>query len=450
MSAAPRTVSAPRVQAAGLVQWLVLLLSTVAFMGTLSWAVTQYNYILGIHGVRGQFSESALILSALGTLLEFVCIPKDRKKISSWILWLFFVFVVLPINTVFFLGDFSSEWFVAHSLFWTGVFTVVNYFQGRGVSSSPETRGLTLRGGRLWYSLLTILLSLAGIATLAAQIANQGIRLDTSLTNVYETRERYAASSSTVALYLNNWLAFVVLPLLFMRGLQKRSMLHLGLAGAMMMLLFLGTGNRIFLIILPLVLMVSWFVRRGFSLSLIPLFFSGFLLFTASLWEYAHDPVPLALTMGRSLVIPAIISFYTFDFFSQHEMMRLSHSIFSGFFSNPYPYDPANIIGRIYFRNPDEFANTGLVGDAYMNFGYYGMIVVGLLFAASLVLIDLLSRAKKTYLVTAASLMPFIFAVNVSFFTTILTGGLLLSLILLFLLPLEPQRTIEESPYETA
>jgi len=70
--------------------------------------------------------------------------------------------------------------------------------------------------------------------------------------------------------------------------------------------------------------------------------------------------------------------FFYFDFFSNNDFTFLSqHHLFNLFFDYKYPLDPPNLIGKVYYGSPDNNANTGLVGDAYMNFGFAGITLWG-------------------------------------------------------------------------
>ena len=90
---------------------------------------------------------------------------------------------------------------------------------------------------------------------------------------------------------------------------------------------------------------------------------------------------------------------------------------------------------KIYYGSPQNNANTGIVGDAYMNFGFAGLALWGIILIIILKLVDSCSNRVDIRVGVAAIAMPTITLMNSALLTNLLTHGLLLSLLLLYLLP---------------
>lgn len=88
-----------------------------------------------------------------------------------------------------------------------------------------------------------------------------------------------------------------------------------------------------------------------------------------------------------------------------------------------------------YFNKPEMNANNGIVADAYMNFGFAGLILWAILLAVILKLVDTFSKGKNIKVAIASIAMPVIAFTNSALLTTVLTHGVFLALILLYLLP---------------
>jgi hypothetical protein len=97
------------------------------------------------------------------------------------------------------------------------------------------------------------------------------------------------------------------------------------------------------------------------------------------------------------------------------------------------------LIAETYFNRPECNANNGIYADAYMNFGFIGFVLWAFLLSILLKLFDSLSKNKKLELCIAVSIIPLIALVDTAFLTALLTHGLLLPLIILYLLPKEKQ-----------
>jgi len=149
----------------------------------------------------------------------------------------------------------------------------------------------------------------------------------------------------------------------------------------------------------------------------------------------------LSLFTRRLLFVPSQVNFFYYDYFSTHGYIFLSyHKIFSSFLNYPYQLSPPNLIGEVYFNNPQIHANTGLFGDAYMNFGFVGLILWGIFLVIILKLADASSKGKDIKLTVAAIAIVILNLRNGALLTNIFTHGLLLALILLYLLPKETEK----------
>jgi len=133
----------------------------------------------------------------------------------------------------------------------------------------------------------------------------------------------------------------------------------------------------------------------------------------------------------RNMFLPALITGNFYDFFGSHSPDFLTQSVLGrlGFVSDytlPIPY----LIDAAYHGSGGS-ANTGLSADAVSNFGFFGVLIYPILFAVVLKLLD--SAAQNVEFKNNLGIVIFftIAFLNTSFFTALLTGGVLFSLFFL-------------------
>jgi len=350
--------------------------------------------------------------------------PKTLKKLSHMVVWLLVLISYIPMLTLFALMDESRIFMYSVTIFWLIVFLLLKF---------PQISLPSLRQAKTIRFFLFMLLTTIGFLLICKYL---GFSFNLNLEKVYEIRAKYTEMKIPFAGYLFNWIGYVVNPVFFAFFLNKRKWIYVMLVIALQLFLFSGTGNKTFLFALPFVLFLMWIVtcKKPFvwiTVSLISVILLGML----SYW-LINDVWLFSLSARRTLLVPAQLSFFYYDFFSKNEYTFLSqHRIFRNFIDYPYHLDPPHLLGEIYFNRPECNANNGIYGDAYMNFGFIGLILWAILIVIILKLIDSFSKNKELKTGIAALAMPVIALVNSPLLTCLLTHGLLLGLIFLWLLP---------------
>jgi hypothetical protein len=101
---------------------------------------------------------------------------------------------------------------------------------------------------------------------------------------------------------------------------------------------------------------------------------------------------------------------------------------------------PPHIIGKAYFPESVPglyaWANTGIVADAYMNFGFLGIFLWSVLLAILLKIADAVTESRNIKIVWPILLMTFYVMVDGAPLTTLLTHGLILALLLCYFTPM--------------
>ena len=276
-----------------------------------------------------------------------------------------------------------------------------------------------------------------------------GLSFSFDLTKVYEIRKVYTEMRIPLAGYLFNWSAYIINPIFFAFFLIKRKWIPVVLIVLLQIFLFSVTGNKTFLFAIPFVLVLMWIITQRNPLAYIAMGLIAMILLGMFSYWLIDDAWIYFLFTRRTLLLPAQLSFFYYDFFSKNGPTFLSqHHIFRDFINYPYHLSPPHLVGEVYFNRPQMGANNGIYADAYMNFGYAGFVLWGILLVIILKIVDSFSKNKDMRITVAAIAMPVIILGESALLTGLLTHGILLSLILLYLLPKErsinplAQRTI--------
>ena len=352
--------------------------------------------------------------------------PKSSKKIPNVVIWLLILISYIPMLTIFSLGDGSRVFMYEATGFWLFVFLFLKF---------PTISVSSLKQSKIIRSLVFV-----GLTTVVFLMILKyfGFSFNFALTKVYEIRAKYVAMRIPLAGYLFNWVAGIVNPILFAIFIVKKKWVPLILVLFLQSLLFSVTGHKIFIFVLPFVLALLWVVRRRNPFAWLAMGLTGVILLGMLSYWLANDLWISSLFIRRTFFVPAQLSFFYYDFFSNNSYTFLSqHHIFRSFSDYPYHVAPPNLIAEVYFNKPELNANNGLVADAYMNFGLVGLVLWAVILTMMLKFMDASLKGKDSKIGIAGVAMAVLVLTNCALLTSLLTHGLLLALLLLYLLPKE-------------
>jgi len=299
----------------------------------------------------------------------------------------------------------------------------------------PIANLIKIRNTNFFLILLLVSLSLFVYAVL---LKLNGIpllkRLDFS--KIYDIRGEVNYGPAVMG-YFVTWLANIINCFWIALAWHKRRYFGLIAAFLLQIILYLLTVNKGFLFTPMLLVLLLYFTQKNQLLKPFLSILIIIVLFSIALSESKISRWPASLFVRRTLFDPPQVSFNYYDFFSKNKLMYLSESKLGfGLVKNPYDkynMSSANIMGMLYMDNPEQHMNTGYLGDAYMNFGILGILIFSFLLGLIFVIADWVSR-KINISVAIGALMPAIHKfINGSLFSTMLTGGLLLGLFVVWL-----------------
>lgn len=285
---------------------------------------------------------------------------------------------------------------------------------------------------------------LALLAVVAAGLNVRSLSLSTfSLSLVYETREQWKGSISGVARYFYLWQANVVGPFLLIVGLAKRKPWLVALALLNNITLFATSGLKSILFA-PLGAAAAWAAVRWNPRGAMGRYLA--LLVVGILAIAAVDGLYLKPTVGRGLIssytvrrvayVPGLLTGLYVDYYSTHPKTYFTEGRALSW-TGAYPYELGipQMIGYQYFDNPQMNANANLWAMGYADMGWLGMLLVTLVLVVILWVIDSLARHHSPAGVVGVLVMPMFTLSNTSLFVALLTWGLGLTILLLYLAP---------------
>lgn len=227
----------------------------------------------------------------------------------------------------------------------------------------------------------------------------------------------------TIGHYADKVFALTVtlfLPMLIARSMIKKKYLIGLLLSVIQAAFYLYTGQKTYIMYIPLVIIISiWVKRKNFhnefwitsalGLSLFSIFCSRYSIYKI---DNLYD-----LLIRRVLFTPAYLKFIHFDFFQNHDFLGLTGAVprsllfdqNNNYVRNPYVFQ----IGKLYFNAPEMSADTGFFIEGYSRFGYLGMVISFLILAMIFLLIDRFEK-RNDYMTTIAFFIVPVYALTES------------------------------------
>ncbi len=249
------------------------------------------------------------------------------------------------------------------------------------------------------------------------------------LSDIYDVRSVLKENISFISSYTFWWLAKVVLPALLVYSLVKRDKKTFVFVLVILLYLFLISGHKS-VYFTPVLILFYYFFGKDYNEKILLTmgFFIAFFILINIPDFYIGRPIFKSIFVRRMFFVPALLNECYFDYFKDNHIY-LSHSVMSDYITYPYDLAPEYLIGREYFGKPEMSSNAGILANGFMNFGYWGVVAYSAIFSVFLMMLNSISLNKKYFGLFV--FFMFIFR-GAPFFTTILTHGFWIMLLLAF------------------
>jgi len=348
-----------------------------------------------------------------------------RSRPSGIILALYFMVVMLPLTSLYGIAGVPADFIYAASASFL-VLIAATEILPKVRLPSPDRNVVRLA-----------LIAIVGISIYVYVwlMLTGGLgRISFGLSSVYQVRAEYVQTLGPLVGYLIPWQANVINVLIMCYGMAKKKSWILGLTAIAQLLLFGMTGHKSFLLSPFLVIGVFYLWQRKNAISYMLLGSSLLALASYVYFQMGNDIIIPSLFIRRLFFVPAGLHVMYYDFFSQpeHLYFMLSDSILKAFIPNPYDAHMPSVIATTYWGrvfNP----NVGYLGDAYGNFGLFGMIIYSAILGLILRIIDSVGSTIPSHFVAAVISMPAISMTQCALTTVMLTHGLVPAVLMLWI-----------------
>ena len=426
-------------------QRIVVVLGVVAYVACFRWMYENYLYpTFSYLGFDYNVPPGAYVALAWGlAIIPSLWMPIKLTRPSQLAYWVLYITVLIPSMFVPLYAGIDSPTDVKYLM--------LVLFAGFAITgSSYLLPRLQLRIRKIprrlfWKAVGGIAV---GLAVWMFIVFRHHLQI-VSFLDVYDLRD--AANDVAEGSQVNY--AFMLLtgainPFLMGCGLycRRRWLFIAGAAGQLLVYSVGGTKGSILSVLFVLCFYLL-FKRRTL------LFGTGIVLASLSVigglcvsYEWAHeDPgllqsVILFVVLMRALSINGLLSAQYYNFFQSNPLTHLSHiKGVSWFVHYPYQYPVGQEIGLTFSgtTNLDATAHFWAT-DGIGGFGLPGILLASIFCALVFWMLDSVSRRHDPRLVALVTTYAAYNLANISIFTTLLSGGLGLLMIMLYVMPPEP------------
>jgi len=404
---------------------LYLLLSLIIFKLVLDFVYIVFvNKLYAYSNFTINFNLTKYIISFIWLFVIYIFLPKDNSKTSSIIILLHFMIMVVPMLTIYAMKDESTVYL--------NMVTSCLILECIIIRLIPEIKITKTKQGKYIFYFLIFTITVFVYSSMIYANGLPSLRA-LNVLNVYEVRG--GVKYPFLMNYLVAWQAKAINPIMIATSYKyKNNKTMISFIG-LQLLLYLITGNRSFLFIPIAILIVMYIFKYRYILNLITYAASAGCLGTYLIYVFSKSLTLPSLFVRRFLFVPAQIKYFYYDFISKNTFLYFSEGILGKIIKSEYPYDMnfVNLISDVYFNKPNSAANTGYFGSGYANLGFKGMLIYTVILSAILILIDSIGKKSDKSMITGITLFSLLTLNDSDLLTTLLTGGLLFLIMLLYL-----------------
>jgi hypothetical protein len=445
------------------IKWRMLTMAVIRFLYVfLTFAVLKYReYVNNTgYGIYYVFWKDLIgWVFFLGvTWLYFKL--KERGTFLSAVMHVLFILYYIPINAAYGLNARGEGFLFASNLYFLFIILAVFFIQRLLKKKEGTLQKIfpAREEGKLPVALM-IFCAVVCLLIVAYKVWYNGFSFSFNLLGegVYEDRAEHYVFLQSIAgkgigylLSILQNLAQVVIPIYLFVALSHKRWLQAAFAALGILCLFSVTSRK-GIVFFAAVIVAVWLVtqfkwedrfERLFEVGVVLLL----ILCLGERWILDSNRIYLLL-VRREMYIPAWMNTCYFSFFINNGPLLWTDDTFllQNLLPQVYDLPPLEMISATFFGGEIASPNTGMMGEAVMHFGYWGIFVYPPLMAAVLWLIDRVTSpyGKGVMLVMAAKMALQLLNVPLTRTDTILSV-VLFTFILWGLLWIRPKKRKEE------
>ncbi len=390
-----------------------------------------WGYLNNNRIIHFEISKSIISCVLLFSICIIYCISNHINCIYDFAFKLFLYLAIIPCFSMYSVVEDFSITFVLCPFTYFLLFSIFI----KKIPNKQNKYGV----GFIKLRNVDVIVSIVSFVFVLAFWTYLGFPVGFGLQDTYDQRMNMRVTVlPSVINYLYLMLGNTIIPFLFAKFLMNKRIKLALLSLVSGILLFFSNGMKTWLLLYVIgigIFLCARLLKNNYkSIVLIVEFFFCAVIVLAIIILYVLNNNFLVGQLGRILVMPPNIGFKSISFFTdpEHELLFLRESILKFFFEAPYPGGSDFYIN--YGTNitvNSARANNGLWGDAFRNFGFWGMTFypIMLLLVFKIVVNSMKNQNLNVQLFIVLLLVWS--SINSSFFTWLLTGGIILLVLLL-------------------
>jgi hypothetical protein len=413
------------------IDWRLLVLHLIYYV-LLLWVYTTYIvHLFGYQGFEDALNINKACIGLFVVIFTFMILHNNGLP-SYFFLNMIMALELIPSLVVFGGSDLPFLFITLTCSAFIILVVIVRFVK------FPRIRIIRIKPSLLINGLA--ILSIVFIASIL--LLGGGKYINFNLTRVYEFRHAAAANIPGIFGYLLPNFSKAIVPLGIALSLFYKkwiSMLAFIFCGIM---IFALSSNKSPLFVPILIIFVYYvsFNKKTTYLSILALIvlviISGLDFYLEEsglegLWGWIGS-----LGARRTLILPSMLNWHYFEFFSRNPYNFWADSKFSfSLVEKSYDIAIPNVIGFEYYHNIENSANTGWIGSGISQAGYIGVAIYSVLLGSFISFLDAYAKKLGYQLVASIFIMVVTSATQSSDFTTmLLTHGVLTLLFIVMLI----------------
>lgn len=368
-----------------------------------------------------------LVESYIVFIIILLIIPKVFRKPSDYLIFVFFMVLIVPLMSYYGLNTQVRVFFY---MMISG-FLIVTYT----VKYLPSYVPKKLRVGNL----AIILLIGTDFLVLLWLTVNGGFSsFNLDFSKVYDFRRGEVVSSISVGIwsYVNVWVYKVINPILIAIALMKKKY-PLIILFVVLQVIYFGISSHksvFFFGLIPIVLYKVMQYKKPFHATVVGV--CVLIVSAIFISLLLNDIFMVSLLVRRTFYTPVLLNFAYYNIFSEIGYVYFSSmNVLNDYLSYPFQYSPVRLVSYYLYGHPNTTCNTNFLATSYMQLGYCGVVLYSVIASFLLWLADMLSQNLPKWFAISVVFAPFIsLFTSADLFTAMLTHGLLLSLLFLWIL----------------
>lgn len=414
----------------------------------------------GGYGIDFKWWKEVFSCLAFVIISNFYLRYPIENSLLKQLLHCLFVLYYIPLNSAFALNNAGWGFFFLSNTYFLLIYIVTYFVSERLCQGKLDTANKNTENFVFGYDhhLINIFCFFICSLFILHKLFYNGLDFSLSIggDDVYLNRAAYVdyldGISGTLFSYvlaIVRYLVTYVAPFYLLSGLIRKKPIAIAM-GLLCTLSMFAVSSEKGKLLMPIIAIFIYVLYRMKLLKSFDRIVSCGILFLLIICLCSHivgNDSLFLLIVRREMYIPAWLNNLYYDFFSSNPKIMWTQSTFilQKVFQPIYDSSPLSLISNTYFQGTIPSPNTGMFADAYMHFGFLGVLLYPVLFA---LFFSLSSRIFNSY----GSAFQTLFAVqvtltltNVSLLRTDFVLSVMLFVFLLAVLPLIDDRLKKEN-----